>query len=388
VSSAATTLVVRSSSPDNAVGRTAPPATICEHAPVSEPLIDVAAYEQAAQAAAEPYAWEYLARGSGDGTTLRENVAAWRRWTLLPHVLRDVSTMDLSTIVLGTTIATPIVVAPTAMHRFFTEEGELAAARAAAAAGTVYVVSMAATTSVEDIAATAPDGHRWAQMYMLRDRGHTRALAERVKAAGYEAVVASVDGAAVGRGIASASAGRLTPPPWVRYPNLASGDDADSSDIMRLVSDFDPSVTFDDLAQFGEWSGLPLVVKGVLRGDDAARAVDAGAGAIAVSNHGGRVLDGIAATADVLPDVVDAVGGRAEVYVDGGIRHGTDVVKAIALGARAVMVGRPVLWGLVVDGAAGAASVLDLLAKEFEAAMAFCGARDVSQVTRDLVGRA
>ncbi len=187
--------------------------------------------------------------------------------------------------------------------------------------------------------------------------------------------------------MASASAGRLAPPEWVRYPNLASADDAESADIMRMVTDFDPSVTFDDLAQFGEWSGLPVVVKGLLRGDDAARAVDAGASAIAVSNHGGRILDGIAATADVLPDVVDAVDGRAEVYVDGGIRNGVDVVKALALGARAVMVGRPVLWGLVVDGATGAASVLRLLGTEFEAAMAFCGARTVDELTRDLVVR-
>jgi 4-hydroxymandelate oxidase len=293
--------------------------------------------------------------------------------------------MDLSTTVLGTSIPTPIIVAPTAMHRFFTDDGELATARAAVGAGTVYVVSMAATTSVEDVASAAPGGRHWAQMYMLRDRGRTRALAERARAAGYRAVVASVDGAAVGRGVASASAGRLTPPPWMRYPNLAPGHDADSSDIMRMVSDFDPALTFDDLALFREWSGLPVVVKGLLRGDDAARAVDAGVSAIAVSNHGGRVLDGIAATADVLPDVVGAVEGRAEVYVDGGIRRGTDVVKALALGARAVMIGRPVLWGLAVDGAAGAAAVLDLLAKELEAAMAFCGARDVTELTRDLV---
>jgi 4-hydroxymandelate oxidase len=224
-------------------------------------------------------------------------------------------------------------------------------------------------------------------MYMLRDRGRTRALAERAAASGYTAIVASVDGAAVGRGIASASAGRLVPPEWMRYPNLASDEDAGSSDNMRLVSDFDPSLTFDDLSLFGEWSGLPVVAKGLLRADDAARAVDAGAVAIAVSNHGGRVLDGIAATADVLPHVVDAVRGRAEVYVDGGIRTGVDVVKAVALGARAVMIGRPVLWGLCVDGATGAARVLELLGTEFEAALAFCGAASVDELTRDLVAR-
>jgi 4-hydroxymandelate oxidase len=351
-------------------------------------LVDVRAWEVAARAAADPAAWEYLARGSGLGATAAQNLAAWSRWTLLPHVLRDVSSVDLSTTVLGTRVEWPIVVAPTAMHRYFTDDGELATASAAAGAGTVYVVSMAATSSVEDVAAAAPGGARWAQMYMLRDRGRTRALAERAAAAGYGAIVASVDGAAVGRGIASASAGRLVPPDWMRYPNLASREDAASSDIMHLVTDFDPSVTFEDLAAFREWSGLPLVVKGLLRGDDAVRAVEAGAAAIAVSNHGGRVLDGIAATADVLPDVVDAVAGGAEVYVDGGIRSGVDVAKAVALGARAVMVGRPVLWGLCVDGSAGGEAVLRQLGTEFEAALAFCGATSPDELTRDLVVRA
>jgi 4-hydroxymandelate oxidase len=350
-------------------------------------LVNLRDWEAAAEARADPAAWEYLARGSGANVTAHQNVAAWARWTLLPHMLRDVSTVDLTTTVLDTRVTTPILVAPTAMHRFFTDDGELATARAAAEAGTVYVVSMAATSSVEEVAEAAPHGARWAQMYMLRDRGRTKALAERAAAVGCRAIVASVDGAAVGRGIASASAGRLEPPEWMRYPNLASAEDRDSSDIMRLVTNFDPSITFDDLARFGEWSGLPVVVKGLLRGDDAARAVGAGAAAIAVSNHGGRVLDGIAATADVLPEVVDAVDGRAEIYVDGGIRSGVDVVKALALGARAVMVGRPVLWGLCVDGAAGAAQVLTLLNAEYEAALSFCGATSRDELTRELVAR-
>ena len=344
-------------------------------------------FEAEARRRAEPFAWEYLARGSGRGHTVRENLAAWDRWQLLPRVLRDVTVVDTSTTVLGTNVDAPILVAPTAMHRLFCEDGELATVRAAAAARSVMIVSMAATTSVEDVAKAAPTAVCWVQMYMLRDRGRTRALAERARDAGCRAVVASVDGAAVGRGAARTTAGSLSPPEWVRYPNLSPPDQADTSDIMRLVSDFDPSVTFDDLAHFGEWSGLPVVVKGILRADDAAAALDAGAAAVAVSNHGGRIFDGVAATADVLPEIVDAVGGTGEVYVDGGIRSGAHVARALALGATAVLSGRPVLWGLVLGGDQGAARVLQLLREELEATMAFCGAPTVGELTRDLVMR-
>jgi 4-hydroxymandelate oxidase len=270
------------------------------------------------------------------------------------------------------------------MHRFFCEDGEVATARAAARVGTVYVVSMASTTSIEDVAAAAPGAPRWAQMYMLNDRGRTRALAGRAHDAGYAAIVASVDGAAVPTGRRTVQAS-LTPPDWFRFPNLASPDDPDTADVMALVEDFDTSVTVDDLALFHEWSGLPVVVKGVLRGDDAARSVDAGASAVAVSNHGGRMLDGVAATADVLADVVDAIGGRAEIYVDGGIRNGADVVKAVAMGARAALTGRPVLWGLAVAGVEGAAHALTTLTDQFAKAMAFCGASRVDDLTSDLV---
>ena len=174
-------------------------------------------------------------------------------------------------------------------------------------------------------------------------------------------------------------------PPTFRFPNLAPPDAADDPNLLAMVNDFDPAVTFDDLARFGEWSGLPIVVKGVMRGDDAVRCVDAGAAAVCVSNHGGRIVDGCAATADVLSEVVDAVGGRAEVYVDGGIRRGVDVVIALALGAHAVMVGRPVLWGLTVGGDVGVAAVLESLAAEAVRVMAFCGAAMVAEITPDLV---
>jgi 4-hydroxymandelate oxidase len=246
------------------------------------------------------------------------------------------------------------------------------------------VVSMAATRSLEEVAAAAPAAPRWAQMYLLRDRGRTRALAERAGAAGYSAIVASVDGASVGYGHGGVGT-RLVVPPSFRFPNLAPPGAEDDPDLLAMVNDFDPAVTFDDLASFGEWSGLPVVVKGVLRGDDAAACVDAGAAAVYVSNHGGRIVDGTVATAEVLTEVVDAVGGDAEVYVDGGIRRGREVIAALALGARAVLVGRPVLWGLTVDGDAGVTGVLEGMAAEMTRVMAFCGAAHVDELTRDLV---
>jgi 4-hydroxymandelate oxidase len=176
-------------------------------------------------------------------------------------------------------------------------------------------------------------------------------------------------------------------PPSFRFPNFAPPDAPHDPNLVAMVNDFDPSVTFDDLARFGEWSGLPVVVKGVLRGDDAARCVDAGAAAVYVSNHGGRIVDGTVATADALVEVLDAVGERAEVYVDGGIRRGVDVLAALALGARAVMLGRPVLWGLTVAGADGVAEVLDHARAELVRVMAFCGAATVADLTPDLVAR-
>lgn len=285
--------------------------------------------EAAAEAVASREAWDYIAHGAGDEVTMRANVEAWQRYSLRPRVLRDMSEVRTATTVLGTPVTAPVLIAPTAMHRFLHDEGELATARAAARFDTVYVVSMAATWSFEDIAVAALDGTRWAQMYMLRDRGRTRALAERARDSGCTAIVASVDGAAVPRR-SRLKGGSLVPPDSFRFPNLAAPGD-ETSDIMALVSDYDTAVTFEDLARFTEWSGLPVVVKGVMRGDDAVQCVEAGAAAIAVSNHGGRTLDGVAATADVLSEVVEAVDGRAEVYVDGGIRSGVDVLRALCL---------------------------------------------------------
>jgi len=344
----------------------------------------LAELEAAAEAVASPEAWDYIAHGAGEEITMRANVEAWQRYRLRPRVLRDMTDVQPRTTVLGTEIPAPILIAPTAMHRFVHHEGERATARAAARFGTVYVVSMAATTAVEDVAAVAPDAPRWAQMYVLRDRGRTRALAERARDAGYTAIVASVDGAAVPRRSRLAG-GALVPPDWFRFPNLASPDDPDSSDLMAMVSDFDPGTTFEDLGALAAWSGLPVVVKGVMRGDDALQCLESGAAAIAVSNHGGRTLDGTAATAEVLPEVVEAVDGRAEVLVDGGIRSGVDVLRAVCLGARAVMIGRPVLWALAVGGEAGVVDLLTQLTEDLVRAMALCGRDRIDQCTTDVL---
>jgi 4-hydroxymandelate oxidase len=347
--------------------------------------VDLASLEALATAALDPVVADYVNRGSGAGVTRQANLDAWARLALRPRVLRDVSAVDTTGQVLDTTVTAPILVAPTAMQRLVSDDGERATARAAARTGTVMVVSMVASCSLEDVAAAAPGAPRWAQMYLLRDRGRTRALAERAREAGYQAVVASVDGAAVPYGD---HRGATPTRPDLRLPNLAGAAPGQAAELLAAMADFDASVTVDDLARFGEWSGLPVVVKGVLRGDDARACVDAGARGVAVSNHGGRIVDGCVAAGDALPAVVDAVGGDADVYVDGGIRSGADVVKALALGATAVLVGRPVVWGLAVSGEAGVVDVLETLTRDVRRVLAFCGASTLAAVTADLVAQA
>jgi len=344
------------------------------------PVTGLDELEARATAALEPGAADYINRGAGENRTRAANLEAWARWALHPHVLRDVGAIETATSVLGTTVRAPILVAPTAMQQLAWPEAEEATARGASRAGSLMIVSMAASRSVEAVAAAAPDGPRWAQMYLLRDRGRTRALAERARDAGYRAIVASVDGAAVPVDRRSGTPA----PPGLPFPNLAPPGEI-HADLLAALADFDPTVTPDDLALFREWTGLPVVVKGVLRPDDARAAVAAGAAAIAVSNHGGRTIDGCVATGDVLREIADAVGHVAEVYVDGGIRTGADVLRAVALGARAVLVGRPVVWGLAIDGEDGVAAVLELLARDLTRAMAFCGAADAAAITGDLL---
>jgi 4-hydroxymandelate oxidase len=334
--------------------------------------------EELAQSQLDPLAAGYLGMSAGDSAA--RNVEAWAALHLRPRMLRDLSRLSTVTSVLGERTFAPIMVAPMAVHRLFSPQGELATARGAARAGAVLVVSMAASTALEHIAAAAPLGSRWMQVLVLRDRGLTRSVCERARECGYRAVVVTVDCPPVA----------VAPPPTQRPTNVGLplpnyAPEAEHPDLAEFASQYDPTLTFDDLAEIRAWTGLPLVVKGVMRGDDARQCVEHGADALAVSNHGGRLLTGCIPTARALPEVVDAVGGSAEVYVDGGIRSGADVMKALALGANAVLIGRPVLWGLAVDADDGVASVLSDLRDELVRTMALCGVDDLSKVPRDLV---
>ncbi len=357
-----------------------------------EPL-NVFELEAIARERLSPEAYDYYAGGAHDEVTLRENRAAYDRVSIAYRVLVDVSRRDLTTSVLGQPVAMPVLVAPTAFHRLATPEGELATARAAGAAGTAMILSTLSTTRIEDVVGAA-SGPVWFQLYVYRDRGATEGLVRRAEAAGCQALVLTVDAPLLGRrerdvrnrfrlppGLAVAN---LLPEGYGEMPPAA----ADSGLAAYVASFLDPALTWRDVAWLRSITELPVLVKGIVRPDDALRAAEAGAAGVVVSNHGGRQLDTSPATLDVLPEIVDALaaqGHRIEVLMDGGVRRGTDILKALALGARAVLVGRPVLWGLAADGEAGAASVLRLLRDELDLAMALAGAPTIAEITRDLV---
>jgi 4-hydroxymandelate oxidase len=336
-------------------------------------------------------AYDYYASGAEDERTLADNVAAWQRLRLRPRCLVDVSTRDLSTTVLGRPVSMPVLIAPTAFQRLAHPDGELATARAAAAEGTVMGLSTLSTSTLEEVAAANGGGARWFQLYVYKDRGITRALVERAEGAGYEALALTVDAPLFGRRLRDMRNG-FALPAGLTAANLVPGGmgevrrvDDDSGLATYIATMLDQSITWRDVAWLRSITRLPVIVKGVARGDDAAQAMAHGAAGIIVSNHGGRQLDTAIATADALPEIVDAVGDRGEVYVDGGVRRGTDVLKALALGARAALVGRPVLWGLAVDGEAGVRKALGMLRAELDLAMALCGCPTVGAITRDLV---
>jgi len=355
------------------------------------PPVNLAEYEARAQASLPRPIWDYYSGGADDELTLRDNRAAYARRKLRPRVLVDVSRIEVATTVLGTPIAAPVLVAPLAYQKMAHPHGEAGTARAAAAAGTLMILSTLSTTRLEEVAAAAPGAPRWFQLYVYKERAVSAGLVRRAAAAGYQALVLTVDTPRLGRRERDLRNG-FTLPPGMSMANfegeLAEKPDAapGSSGLGNYASaNLDTTLTWEVVAWLRSLSALPVVVKGIVTAEDARLAVAHGAAAIVVSNHGGRQLDGAPATLDALAEVVDAVGGACEVYVDGGIRRGTDVVKALALGARAVLLGRPVLWGLAHAGEAGVARVLELLFAELEHALALCGRPSVHALDRALL---
>jgi len=353
-------------------------------------IVDLKDLERHALAALPPIARDYYASGSDDEITLRDNAAAYDRLRLWYRVLVDVSRRDLTTTVLGQPVRLPVLVAPTAFQRLAHRDGEVATARAAGAAGTIMILSTLSTTRVEDVTAAA-SGPVWFQLYIYKDRGATEALVRRVEAAGCSALVLTVDAPLLGRRVRDVR-NRFALPAGLSIENMLAHDmgavrapGGDSGLASYFATLLDPALTWRDIEWLRSITRLPVVVKGLVRADDARRAVDHGASGVVVSNHGGRQLDTSPATIEALPAVVDAVGGAVDVMVDGGVRRGTDVVKALALGARAVLVGRPVLWGLAVGGEAGVTSALGILADEIDRALALCGVPRVAELDRDLV---
>ncbi|MDQ4041517.1 MAG: alpha-hydroxy-acid oxidizing protein [Actinomycetota bacterium] len=344
-----------------------------------EPL-NLADYERLAERTLEPGAYWYFAGGSGDELTLRDNIAAYRSWSLRPRVLVDVGEVSAGTTVLGRSVSLPVLVAPTALMRLAHPDGEPAAARAAATAGTIFCLSTLATASPAEVAGAAPGPERWFQLYCFRDREITRYLVAQAEDAGFGAIVLTVDVPFLGRRERDLRSGFAVPAD-IEVPSFAAAtgrrEAATVADMIALV---DPALTWRDLEELASMTSLPVVAKGILTAEDARLACDHGAAAVVVSNHGGRQLDTVPASLDALGEVVEAVDEAVPVLVDGGVRRGIDVVKALALGATAVMVGRPVVWGLAVRGEAGVLHVLELLREEVGLALALLGCSSPEEV--------
>ncbi len=324
-------------------------------------------YERLAQQRLDPAIWDTYAQGSEDEVTLRANRSAYAAVRLRPRILVDVSACDLATTVLGTPIRLPVLIAPTSVQQLAHPEGELATARAAHAAGTVLVASTLSSYSLEEIARAVVGSPLWFQLYIYRDRALTSDLLARVERAGYQALVLTVDTPAIGNRERDRY-NHFTLPEPLQFGNFISqlaqeGGTRPGPLVTWQTRGEREMLTWDVLPWLRSLTSLPLILKGVLTAEDAARAVEAGIDGLIVSNHGGRQLDGVLPTIEALPEVVEAVRGRCEVYLDGGIRRGTDILKALALGARAVLIGRPVFWGLAVNGEAGVYDVLHIWPK-------------------------
>jgi len=354
----------------------------------TDPL-DIPDFERAARAVMSPMAWEYVSGGAADEITLKWNHKAYEHIRLKPRALVDVSRLDTRVRLLGRELRFPILLAPTAYQKLSHPDGELATAKGAGAADATMVVSTMSNVTLEEVAAVATRP-LWFQLYVQPDRQLTRELVRRAEAAGYQALVITVDAPVLGPRYRELRANfRL--PPGLERANLrghaAANGSYHPSEQSIFSETLDPSLTWKDIDWFRSITKLPILLKGIQNSADADRAVKAGAAGIIVSNHGARDLDTAAATIEALPDVVAKVGGRIPVLIDGGIRRGTDVFKAIALGATAVLIGRPYLFGLAVDGARGVSRVVNILRREFEIAMALCGRASVADIDASAIWR-
>ncbi len=338
--------------------------------------ININEYEALAQERLDKPVWDYYYGGSEDETTVHANREGFARIRLRPRMLVDVGTVDTRTTILGTPVSMPILIAPSALHCMAHPEGEGATARAAGAVGTLMVVSTVATRSLEEVAEVAT-GPLWFQLYVYDDLELSASLVQRAQSAGYRAIVLTVDTPHISKRERDIHNNFLIPPPPLRAANF-TGKYANETAMHA-------SITWDSIAWLRSLTALPILLKGILTAEDALLAIEYGADGIVVSNHGGRQLDGAIASIEALPEVVDAVAGRCEVYLDGGIRRGTDVLKALALGARAVLIGRPALWGLAVDGQEGVHHVLKILHGELEMAMGLSGKPTLASIDRSLV---
>jgi isopentenyl diphosphate isomerase/L-lactate dehydrogenase-like FMN-dependent dehydrogenase len=354
---------------------------------VSGEPVNVHDFEAIARERMTPSAYDYYAGGAEDEVTLARNREAFTRIALRPRMLAGISQVSTRTEVLGTPLALPVLLAPTAFNKLGHADGEIAAARAAGRAGTVMCCSTISSTPIEDVAAAAT-GPLWFQLYVYRDRDVTRDLVRRAETAGCQALVLTVDTPRLGRrerdiragfalpaGVSIANLERYGTPDALRWANTSSFTEY----VHRLMDD---SLSWESVAWLRSITALPVLMKGVLTAEDTALAISHGASGVIVSNHGGRQLDGAIATIEALPEVVDAAGGRIPVLLDGGIRRGTDILKAIALGAASVCIGRAYLWGLAADGEDGVARVLDMLRAELDLAMTLSGCASIASISR------
>ncbi|KAH0719811.1 hypothetical protein KY284_004841 [Solanum tuberosum] len=352
-------------------------------------ITNVMEFEAIAKQKLPKMVYDYYASGAEDQWTLAENRNAFSRILFRPRILIDVSKIDLSTTVLGFNISMPIMVAPTAMQKMAHPDGEYAIARAASAEGTIMTLSSWGTSSVEEVASTGP-GTRFFQLYVYKDRNVTIQLVRRAERAGFKAIALTVDTPRLGRREADIK-NRFNLPPHLSLKNFEGLDigklnKAEDSGLASYVAgQVDRSLSWKDVQWLQTITSLPILVKGVITAEDAKIAVQSGAAGIIVSNHGARQLDYVPATIMALEEVVKAVQGRIPVFLDGGVRRGTDVFKALALGASGVFIGRPIIWSLAADGEAGVKKALQMIRDEFELTMALSGCRSLKEITRNHV---